>query len=123
MDGTVTIPTDGRFETLNAGETLTDSFGYLISDGQTGGPGRVTPTINGRNDRPALAGLDGLATLEGGPSTARDLADFGSNADGEEDGATLDYRIVEEPADRAAAIVGTELRFAPRDDFEGLAKG
>jgi VCBS repeat-containing protein len=47
---------NGQFESLNAGQTATDSFTYTVDDGQGGSAtATVTVTIDGVNDVPTLA--------------------------------------------------------------------
>jgi uncharacterized delta-60 repeat protein len=46
---------NGKFESLAAGETATDSFSYSISDGDGGSAtGIITVTVVGRNDAPVV---------------------------------------------------------------------
>ncbi|WP_370337487.1 tandem-95 repeat protein [Parvularcula marina] len=52
-DGTFDYDPGGLFDYLDAGETATDSFSYIVSDGNGGfEAAQVTITINGVNDAP-----------------------------------------------------------------------
>ncbi|UEM24124.1 Ig-like domain-containing protein [Skermanella mucosa] len=56
-DGSYTVDTAGNYDGLAAGETVTEQFGYTVSDGQGGSTaGTATITIVGTNDAPVLAG-------------------------------------------------------------------
>jgi VCBS repeat-containing protein len=65
--GTLTLAADGSYsyavdeadaavQALAAGQSLTDSFSYAVSDGSLGATGLLTITIAGANDAPVLAG-------------------------------------------------------------------
>ncbi|WP_193777050.1 Ig-like domain-containing protein [Pseudovibrio sp. Ad13] len=55
-DGTFSYDTDGKFDHLGAGETATDSFFYVVTDGSWASAGaQVTITITGENDAPVAA--------------------------------------------------------------------
>jgi VCBS repeat-containing protein len=63
-DGSATYDPAGRFDALAAGETATDSFGYVIDDGSGGtAAATVTVTVHGVNDRPTAVD-DALSTDE-----------------------------------------------------------
>ena len=77
--GTLTVGADGSYsyalnnanpavQALDAGQTLTESFGYTLTDGD-GDPATATLniTINGANDRP------GIVVDSGNPSGANDV--------------------------------------------------
>ncbi|PLX39346.1 MAG: hypothetical protein C0606_02125 [Hyphomicrobiales bacterium] len=54
-DGTFAYDPNGRFEGLGTGESATDSFTYIVSDGNGGtDTATVTVTINGENDAPVV---------------------------------------------------------------------
>ncbi len=82
-EGTVIYDPDDQFDALQAGQTATDSFGYLISDGNGGfASATVVVTINGL-DAPSLS-LDGLvahyALDDGAGTTAVDVSGNGYDA-------------------------------------------
>ena len=59
-DGTFTYDPDGQFEDLADGETATDSFTYVVSDGNGGSDSAtVTVTIEGVNDQPDAVNDEG----------------------------------------------------------------
>ncbi|KZK81756.1 Bifunctional hemolysin/adenylate cyclase precursor [Pseudovibrio sp. W64] len=59
-DGTFSYDTDGKFDHLGAGETATDSFFYVVTDGSWASAGaQVTITITGENDAPIAAEVSG----------------------------------------------------------------
>jgi VCBS repeat-containing protein len=51
-DGSYTYDPNGQFESLDTGETATDSFTYIVSDGDCSDQATVTVTITGVNDCP-----------------------------------------------------------------------
>lgn len=54
-NGTVSYDPNGKFESLGAGDSVTDSFAYVVVDGNGGRSStRVEITINGANDAPRL---------------------------------------------------------------------
>ena len=54
-NGTVSYDPNGQFERLSAGDTVIDSFAYVVVDGNGGrSSSRVEITINGANDAPRL---------------------------------------------------------------------
>ncbi|WP_370336621.1 beta strand repeat-containing protein [Parvularcula marina] len=62
-DGTVDYDPNGQFDYLSAGQTVTDSFTYTVSDGNGGtDTATVTITITGVNDDPDA--LDDTATTD-----------------------------------------------------------
>ncbi len=84
--GTLTLQADGRYvydlensmavvQGLRAGQTLTETFSYAISD-PSGATATATLaiTIVGRNDRPLLVADSAVATGGGGPVTGALLA-------------------------------------------------
>ncbi|MEM9273768.1 MAG: FG-GAP-like repeat-containing protein [Cyanobacteria bacterium P01_F01_bin.143] len=65
-NGTFSYNPNPVFDSLNAGETATDSFNYTISDGNGGTDiGRVSFTINGLSDSDVITGTTGNDTLFG----------------------------------------------------------
>ncbi|MCC5641240.1 tandem-95 repeat protein, partial [Nostoc sp. CHAB 5844] len=64
-DGTFTYDPNAQFESLAVGETATDSFTYIVSDGNRTSTATVTVTINGVNDAPRLVLDLNLSELNG----------------------------------------------------------
>ena len=50
VDGTLSYDPNGAFESLNEGETATDTFGYTLSDGTASSAATVSITITGVDD-------------------------------------------------------------------------
>ena len=69
-NGTIHYDPNGQFASLQAGQTATDTFTYKASDGyHDSSSATVTVTINGSNDAPALANIEGSpATYAAGGS-------------------------------------------------------
>ncbi|MBP0482334.1 ExeM/NucH family extracellular endonuclease [Sagittula salina] len=67
-DGTAVTYTPGAlFDALAEGETATDSFTYLVTDGQGSTvEGTVTVTITGTNDAPVLSVANSVSVAENG---------------------------------------------------------
>ena len=65
-NGTFSYNPNSVFDSLNAGETATDTFTYTISDGNGGTDiGTVSITINGLSDSDVITGTTGNDTLFG----------------------------------------------------------
>ncbi len=87
---------EGAYEAVQAladGEELTDSFDYVLSDGDLTDDGNLTITIFGDNDIPDQEfGLtvddEGLSGIVGGPNDAPD-----ANADGDNDESTTKFTV------------------------------
>ena len=88
-DGTLLYDPQGRFESLGAGETASDTFTYTIaaSNGATA-TAQVTVTVAGVNDAP-VASDDAFATTEDTPVAGSVFDDNGAGADIDPDGDTL----------------------------------
>ena len=62
-DGTIHYDPNGQFESLNQGQSATDTFTYKASDGfHNSNPATVTVTITGANDPPVLASIESTPT-------------------------------------------------------------
>ena len=124
ISGTVlTFDPGSDFQDLAEGETrdvvvtveTTDSHGAVAT-------ADVTVTVTGTNDAPTLeAGI--AAAFEDGPTVDVDLAALGDDVDSDDDGDSLSYAIVTDPAEGSAVISGTVLTFDPGSDFQDLAEG
>ena len=56
-DGSYMVDTNGKYGSLAAGETVTESFSYTVSDDAGGSAtGKATLTIAGANDAPTVQG-------------------------------------------------------------------
>ena len=75
---------------LKAGETVTDTFGYTVSDGTATDTGTVTVTITGENDAPE-AMADSAATDTDAPVTGNVLT---NDTDMDDAAGTLAVRLV-----------------------------
>jgi VCBS repeat-containing protein len=65
-DGTFSYDADGKFESLRAGQTTTDSFTYTVTDGKGAADTKtVTVTISGQNDAPVAEDLAGDVQEDG----------------------------------------------------------
>mgnify|MGYP003111210448 CR=1 FL=1 len=82
----------------------------------------VTVTVTGVNDSPTLT-ASGIAAIEDGSAVTLDLAALGNDVDGDDDGSTLNYAILNTPAGGSADVNGTVLSFNPEGDFQSLAQG
>ena len=63
--GSVTYDPNGKYESLDSGESALDTFTYTLSDGITTDTGTVSVTVNGANDAP-LATADGSSGFGSG---------------------------------------------------------
>ncbi len=85
--GTFTYDTNGAFESLNTGETATDSFTYTISDGNGGtDTATATVTINGETDFPPDAKDDAFTVGEDQITANNVFQDNGNGRDSDGDG-------------------------------------
>jgi VCBS repeat-containing protein len=58
-DGTVTYDPNGQFESLQAGDTSTDTFKYAATDGDTSSnTATVTVSVTGLNDAPVVSAVE-----------------------------------------------------------------
>ena len=84
-NGDISFDPNGEFETLDAGETVTTTISYTVSDGEGGtDTAVVTATITGRNDAPVVTGT--LTPQSGTDGTAQlpfDASIVFSDVDGE----------------------------------------
>jgi VCBS repeat-containing protein len=61
-DGTIHYDPNGQFDSLQDGQSATDTFTYKASDGyQDSSPATVTVTIDGSNDAPVLSNIESSA--------------------------------------------------------------
>lgn len=71
-DGLVTYNPNGQFEFLASGQSTTDVFTYILSDGFDTDTGTVTITINGQNDTPSVSVNGNPGYQEGDPAVTLD---------------------------------------------------
>ncbi len=127
--GSVTIDGDnivynpnGQFESLNAGETATDTFTYTVSDGNgLTDTASVTVTINGVdeviNNQAPVANNDTATTDEDNNVTINVLTN-----DTDEDGDTLTITGVT-GSTGSVTIDGDNIIYNPNGQFESLNAG
>jgi len=88
-DGTFSYDPNGQFESLNDGETATDTFSYTVSDGNGGtDTATVTVTINGVNDNVAPVAVDDSATTDEDVAVSIDV--LANDTDADNDPLTID---------------------------------
>ncbi|NET16682.1 MAG: tandem-95 repeat protein, partial [Okeania sp. SIO1H6] len=81
-DGTFNYDPNGQFESLNDGETATDTFSYTVSDGNGGtDTATVTVTINGVTDNTAPVAVDDTATTDEDVAVSIDVLDNDTDVD------------------------------------------
>ena len=117
-DGQIGYSAAGAFDSLAEGETATDTFSYVVSDGDDTSVATVTVTITGTNDLPML-GDDSVTTDEDTPLTIDFLA---NDTDAEGDELTVHYM-----GDPSAGAITFDAEgrvvFDPRGAFDALAPG
>ena len=99
------------------------TFEYSVPDGNGGSDtATVTVTVTGTNDAP-VASIVAVAAVEDGIAVSAAFA--GSDADSDDNAATLRYAITSAPAEGRVAIDGdgTSFTFDPGADFQDLAVG
>ena len=125
VDGTVAYDPAGAFDTLAVGQTATDGFDYVVSDGSTTDVARVTITVKGTNDAP-VANPDVAHVGEDGPDIAVNVLANDDDVDSDDTAASL--KIVAASAASGATMLfsgrpGEGLRYAPAASFQSLAAG
>ncbi|MCP4786979.1 MAG: tandem-95 repeat protein, partial [Fuerstiella sp.] len=87
-DGTFTYSANGQFEHLSEGETATDSFDYIVNDGN-GGTSTATATITifGQNDGPVTSNVNAGSVEEDDAAVTIDL--LANATDAENDALTV----------------------------------
>ncbi|CAN0584942.1 unnamed protein product, partial [Laminaria digitata] len=122
-DGTFSFVPGAGFQDLAEGETRDVTFGYTATDshGAVSNTGTVTVTVTGTNDTPVVEAVSAAADEDG----AAVIGSFvGSDADSDDDGATLSYSIVSSPSEGSVANNGDgTFSFDPGADFQDLAQG
>ena len=91
-------PADAAYQHLAAGQSVTVTVSYGVSDGTTTKPASATWTVTGSNDAPTVSGVVTGDATEGGAVSKLDALAKASDVD---DGATLS---VVPPADLPAGV-------------------
>ncbi|GAB5389741.1 MAG: hypothetical protein Alpg2KO_27090 [Alphaproteobacteria bacterium] len=121
-DGQVVYDPNGAFESLNAGETATESFSYTLTDehGATS-TATVTVTINGRNDGP-VTGADQVQAVEDGSTILLDVLVNDSDPDAT---GTLEVTSLNTSNLRGQATITDDgkVAYTIGSEFQNLAEG
>jgi|GEM_PF-1290887 VCBS repeat len=119
IDGQISYDPGTLFDALAEGETLTDTFTYMVDDGFGGSDtATVTVTITGENDVPVLS----IATSEISVEENSTAVVFDLSASDVDAGAVLSYSL--EGADAALFLINAEtgeITFATAPDYEAPA--
>ena len=119
-DGSFYYNPNGKFESLAAGETATDSFTYTIDDGHGAtDTAKVTVTVHGVNDAPVANDVSGIATTD--VATVNGLF---SASDIDDDPGMLTYTLISQPS--AGSVTNNHdgtFTFDPGTDFNDLVTG
>jgi VCBS repeat-containing protein len=125
--GTLTLNSDGTYsyalsasaQALALGQSVQDSFDYVVSDNDGSDTGTLVITVAGLNDAP-VANAD---SIQGGENEVV-LADVLANDSDVDDGAVLTVTAASAPAGQgSASVADNQVRFDPGGDFESLAAG
>ena len=113
-DGTFDYDPNGQFESLNNGQTATDSFTYTIDDGNGGtDTATVTVTIDGITDNlPPVAVDDDAITVQ---DTAVDVLVLANDSD--PDGDDLEITLATQGSNGSVAINDNGTPADTTDDF------
>ena len=113
-DGSFTYDPDEQFESLQGGISTTDSFTYIVSDGNGGiDTADVTITVNGVNDPPEAAD-DSASTPQDTPVTINILGN-----DSDPDGDTLTLDSVGPAGNGSITSNGSSVTYTPDSGFSG----
>ena len=136
-NGAVSYSPAGQFEALAEGESDTDQFGYILSDGALTDTAIVTATINGQNDAP-IASDDEVSTTEDDVLNGQVItADNGNGVDTDTDTSDIPGLFVsavngsEAPGSVVVTAGGANVTVAadgtytydPNGQYESLAAG
>jgi VCBS repeat-containing protein len=129
--GGVTVTSEG-FQSVSSGQVTLNAGTHDIDilGGNTGGPNGVAVRILDDQANVVWTPHDALSitlpvlrTTEDGAVVQVELAQFASDVDSDDDGASLTYTVSGAPSEGVATISGTTLNFDPADNFQGLTKG
>jgi len=119
-DGTADYDPDGAFDYLDAGESATDTFTYVVSDGNGGTDiATVTVIVNGSDD--AIATDDDLAST--GENSTVDIDVLANDDDPDTSDRPLAVQSATQPAKGSVINNGSDVTFDPGTDFDDLAAG
>ncbi|MEC9345728.1 MAG: tandem-95 repeat protein [Pseudomonadota bacterium] len=114
-DGTFTYDAGTLFDSLAGGEQASDSFPYLISDGNGGtNISTVTITITGVNDAPVA--VDDTLEL---PEDGSDTVDVIANDSDIDAGDSVSIQSFTQGENGTVIAVAGRLRYTPNADFNG----
>jgi CSLREA domain-containing protein len=116
-DGSYDYDPNNQFEHLAVGETVVDTFTYMVSDGQDGtDTAMVTITIVGVNDAPLAA--DDVATTPEDTAVTIDVASNDSDVDSSLNPASAS--VVSGPSNGTATKNGDGIfTYTPHENFNG----
>jgi VCBS repeat-containing protein len=99
-DGTFTYDPNGAFESLDSGDSDTDSFTYTTKDdgGAVSDPATVTVQVNGVNDAPTVATNAGLTLDEGTNADITQGLLEATDVDGDDGPSALTYTVESGPS-------------------------
>ncbi|HZF35194.1 MAG TPA: Ig-like domain-containing protein [Candidatus Angelobacter sp.] len=119
-NGTFSYDPNGQFESLGKGQTATQTFTYLASDGRGGtDTATVTLTITGKNDAPVASG-DAVTTNEDTAVTIAPASLLGNDTDIDA-GDTLTISSVQGATNGSVALVSGNVVFTPATNYNGPA--
>lgn len=108
----------GQFSDLAEGQSEELMFEYVVSDGTAVVPQTLTISVTGRNDRPTASDMAFTISADGPTQT------FGLTAADEDDGASLTYSVVAQPATGSVRVnADGTFTIAPAGQFLPLAQG
>ena len=114
-DGSFTYNPNGQFEYLQAGNSTTDSFTYMVSDGYGGNDtATVTITVNGVNDPPVA--VNDSAIIKKDTSVIIDVLSNDSDPDV---GDTLTVASVTQGTNGAVSNNESYVTYTPATGFNG----
>jgi len=120
-NGNITYNPNGKFESLAAGETATDTFSYTVNDGNGGtSTATVTVTINGVNDAPVA--VNQTATTTENAATTIDVLSSATDVDASD---ILSVSAVNTTNTRGSVSINPDgtLSYTPNGQFESLGQG
>ena len=121
-DGTVSYDPNGQFDDLNAGETATDTFTYIASDGAGSSTATtVTVTINGESAPNSAPDPQDDAITVGKNADATAINVLANDTDADDD--TLTVTSVSAVAAGELLLTNGVITFNPNGAFDGLGEG
>ncbi|SFJ37360.1 Ig-like domain-containing protein [Jannaschia pohangensis] len=111
-DGTFDYDPNGQFSALAEGETTTETFTYVITDGVLTDQGQVTVTITGENDAPVIGSAAAFTLAENTTDVGQVLA---TDADAN---AALTYGLSGDDSALLSIDASGNITFVAAPDFE-----